>query len=175
MAREPYNRYPTARELADELERFQTGRMVGASLFARRAGEALHRAQSRGDHRDRARDDRALGAGVISVRRSIASSADARAQAKEARSRALLAVREGRVELLDGEPLRALGTPQAATQARLARLDLLLGRALVDLVSRSTARVRQRRSPRRRQPRRDAAGRRVPRPREGLPNSRRQG
>ncbi len=36
MAREPADRYPTAKELADDLRRFQTGQLVGAHRYSRR-------------------------------------------------------------------------------------------------------------------------------------------
>ena len=35
MAREPAERYPTARELAEDLRRFQTGQLVGALQYSR--------------------------------------------------------------------------------------------------------------------------------------------
>jgi len=41
MARDPADRYPSARELAAELTTFQAGRLVDAHAHTRRTGAAL--------------------------------------------------------------------------------------------------------------------------------------
>ena len=103
MARELDARYPSARELTEELNRFQTGRMVAAHAYS-----GLERAL-RVLRRNRAVVSVAalalvlLGAmSTIAVTRVLRSRTEARETVRE------LLVEEGRVELLSGNPLRAL-------------------------------------------------------------------
>ena len=103
MSRDPADRYPSARELAEELRRFQTGRLVEAHRYSQldRLARVLRR------HRGAATV--ALLAivllaavGAASVSRVLQASREARQTVRE------LLVEEGRVELLAGNPLRSL-------------------------------------------------------------------
>lgn len=103
MARELDARYPSARELTEELKRFQTGRMVAAHAYS-----GLERAL-RVIRRNRAVVAVAalavvlLGAmSILAVSRVLRSRTEARETVRD------LLVEEGRVELLAGKPLRAL-------------------------------------------------------------------
>ena len=103
MARELDARYPSARELSEELTRFQTGRMVAAHAYS-----GLERALRV------VRRNKAVVAvtglavvllaamSIIAVTRVLRSRTEARATVRD------LLVEEGRVELLAGSPLRAL-------------------------------------------------------------------
>ena len=112
MARDPAARYPTARELAEELKRFQTGRLVEAHAYsgADRISRILKR--HKGVVSVAAFAAVLLGAmAIISVTRVLESRAEARRQVRE------LLVEEARVELLAGFPLRALAfLDEAAAQ-----------------------------------------------------------
>ena len=75
MARDAAARYPTARELADDLRRFQTGQLVGAHRYSLRqlaapvAAAPSHRAR-RGR---RGRDSSAAAIGVVALQRVVAA------------------------------------------------------------------------------------------------------
>ena len=76
MAREPAKRYPTARELADDLRKFQTGQLVGAHTYSFR--QLVRRWVAR--HRTAivataAAAIVAIGIGVVAVRRVVAAEA----------------------------------------------------------------------------------------------------
>ncbi|HEU0033194.1 MAG TPA: protein kinase [Kofleriaceae bacterium] len=130
MARSPAARYPSARELAEELKRFQTGRMVEAHQYSR--GELIKRFVRR--HRG-AVTATALAivvgatAGTVAIANIVRSNAEARATARE------LLLEEGRVELREGNRLRALAYLYEAYRqgARGPVIDFLLGDALADL------------------------------------------
>lgn len=109
MARDPDERYPSARELADELKRFQTGRIVEAHEYT--TGERMRRFIAR----NRAPLTVSLVAlavvavfGTLAVLRVIRER-----KAAEATVRTLLE-EDGRVELLTGNSLRALAYLDAA-------------------------------------------------------------
>lgn len=112
MARDPDGRYPTARELAEELKRFQTGRLVEAHAYSGADRIARFLRKHRGVVSVAAFAAVLLGAmAIISVTRVLASRAEARRQVRE------LLVEEGRVELQAGFPLRALAyLEEAAAQ-----------------------------------------------------------
>ncbi|MGE0397284.1 MAG: protein kinase [Kofleriaceae bacterium] len=110
MAREPEARYPSARELADELERFRTGRMVEAHEYSTR--DRVRRFV----RRHRAAVIATLAAalvlavvGVIAVTRVLRSRTEARETARE------LLGEKGRIEVLAGNTLGALAYLHAAT------------------------------------------------------------
>ncbi|MBL9017286.1 MAG: protein kinase, partial [Myxococcales bacterium] len=112
MARDPADRYPTARELAEELKRFQTGRLVEAHAYSGADRIARILKKHKGVVSVAAFAAVLLGAmAIISVTRVLASRAEARRQVRE------LLVEEARVELLAGFPLRALAfLDEAAAQ-----------------------------------------------------------
>jgi WD40 repeat protein len=103
MARDPADRYPTARELSDELRRFTSGRLVAAHAYT--TGERLRRFVGR---------NRApllvLGAaaaviavgGWLSIERVLDS------QAHSDRTARTLLEERGRTEVLAGHPLKAI-------------------------------------------------------------------
>ncbi|MBV8757197.1 MAG: protein kinase [Deltaproteobacteria bacterium] len=113
MARDPRARYPSAFELADELKRFQTGRIVQAHEYT--TAERMHRFIVR-NRAPLAVSFVALVAfailGTIAVLRVIRER-----RAAEATVRTLLE-EDGRVELLGGNSLRALAYLEAAYHAR---------------------------------------------------------
>ncbi|MEO7091815.1 MAG: WD40 repeat domain-containing protein, partial [Polyangiales bacterium] len=96
-------RYPSARELTEELNRFQTGRMVEAHAYSglERALRVLKRNKAVISVAAIALIVMAA-TGTIAVSRVLRSRTDARDTVRE------LLVEEGRVELLTGSPLRAL-------------------------------------------------------------------
>ncbi len=130
MARDAADRYPSARELSDELKRFHTGRLVAAHAYttAERLRRFLHR------HR-----------GVVGVLfvassvlaivawLSIARLLDLQSQSDRT-ARTLLEER-GRTEVLAGRPLRALAYLGAAHDPGRSSpaLDFLLASALREL------------------------------------------
>ncbi|HEY5937508.1 MAG TPA: protein kinase, partial [Kofleriaceae bacterium] len=130
MARDPDARYPSARELAEELKRFQTGRIVEAHAYS--FGEHVRRFI----RRNRAAVlVTALAAvvlasiGALAITRVLRSREEARAQVRN------LLEEEGRVELLAGNPLRALAYLHAAydTGTDTPTLRFLLANAMRDI------------------------------------------
>ena len=124
MARAPDDRYPTARELAEELNRFQTGRMVEAHAYT--TAERMRRfvVRNRAPLVVTAIALVVLGVlGAIAIRRVIRESATSRAT--------VLALLEekGRGELLAGNSLRALAYFEAAEHGRNATPALRFMRA----------------------------------------------
>ncbi len=125
MARELDARYPSARELTEELNRFQTGRMVAAHAYS-----GLERAL-RVIKRNKAVVAVAalalvlLGAmGTVAVSRVLRSRTEARETVRD------LLVEEGRVELLSGSPLRALAYLNEASRQHTPVLGFLITTAL---------------------------------------------
>jgi WD40 repeat protein len=113
MARQPRARYASARELVDELKRFQTGRIVEAHEYT--TGERMHRFVVR-NRAPLTVSFVALVAfavlGTVAVLRVIR-------ERKTAESTVLTLLEEdGRVELVAGNSLRALAYLQAAYRAR---------------------------------------------------------
>jgi WD40 repeat protein len=109
MARDPARRYPSARELADELTRFQAGRMVEAHAYT--TGERMRRFV----HRNRAAVLITAvavltlgGGGALSIRRIL------RERRAATDTITNLIEEKGRTELLAGNPLRALAFLVAA-------------------------------------------------------------
>lgn len=130
MARDAERRYPTARELTDELKRFLTGRMVEAHEYTR--AERMQRFVAR----NRAPLTVTVLAAVllvtssaIAVRRIVRSNAQAKTTVLE------LLQEKGRTELLAGNTQRALAYLDAAYQGRKddPALQFLLASALRDL------------------------------------------
>ncbi len=154
MARDPADRYPSARELVDELKRLQTGRLVEAHRYSwrelTRRWLARHRAAVIGvaaalvalvvagafgitgivRERDRADGERSV---AIEQRQA----ADVQRQKAHDVSISLLE-EQGRRELLDGHPTRALAFLNEAYQQGLdtPALRLLLGSALRSIEAR---------------------------------------
>jgi len=109
MARQPRARYASARELVDELKRFQTGRMVEAHVYT--TGERMHRFVGR---------NRApltvsfIAVAVFAVLGTVAVLRVIR-ERKTAEATVLTLLEEdGRVELVAGNSLRALAYLEAA-------------------------------------------------------------
>jgi eukaryotic-like serine/threonine-protein kinase len=136
MAREPADRYPSARELADELARFQAGRLVQAHEYS--PGEIVHR----WIRRNRAVVVSALlallvilGGGAWSAMRIVAERNRAEEQREAARrTTALLLEDQGRQELLAGNSFRALAYFAEAYRQGIASpsLRFLLATAMRD-------------------------------------------
>jgi WD40 repeat protein len=102
MARNPAERIATARELADELQRFQTGRLLASHRYS--LGELVRNWARR--HRTALR----LAAAVLTVLVVGAAIAIRRViveRDRAAQSAARLLEEDGRLELLAGQPLRA--------------------------------------------------------------------
>ncbi len=130
MARDPEARYPSARELADELKRFQTGRMVEAHSYSRYELVRRFVKRNRGAVTVAALATVVLGsAGAAAIERIVRSGAEARETVLE------LTLEKGRVELLAGNGLRALAYLHEANErgARGPMLDFLLRSALLGL------------------------------------------
>ncbi|MEO8698424.1 MAG: protein kinase [Kofleriaceae bacterium] len=130
MSRSPVARYPSARELAEELVRFQTGRMVEAHQYSRR--EKLKRFVRRNRPAVTVTVAAALLLGTVSalyVSRIVRSGDQARDTARE------LVFERGRTELLAGNTLRALAYLWDSYQNGLrgAAIEFLLGNALSEL------------------------------------------
>ena len=132
MARSPDARYPSARELAEELKRFLTGRIVEAHQYSQL--ELIRRFIQR----NRAAVMVAVLAAVVLVsvgsvfvNRILRSSREAQDTARD------LVLEKGRIELLAGEPLRALAYLNEAYQAgaRGPAIEFLLASALSDIES----------------------------------------
>ena len=136
MARDQRDRYPSARELADELKRFQTGRLVEAHAYTR--AELVKRFVAR----HRAPVIVLLAATLVlgvfawmSVSRIIKSRAEARVTVRD------LHVEKGREELLAGNAIRALAYLDHAYKqgARDPMAKFLLGNALANVASSENA------------------------------------
>ncbi len=130
MARDPAGRYPSARELLDELRRFHTGKLVAAHVYT--AGERLGRfvARNRAPLLVMAIALLVLGAtAVISVMRVLDSHDHA------TRTVRTLLEERGRSEMLAGNSLKALAYLGAAydPEAPSPALDFLLVGALREL------------------------------------------
>jgi eukaryotic-like serine/threonine-protein kinase len=132
MARDPEARYPSARELAEELKRFQTGRLVEAHAYSR--FELFKRFLVR--HRSVVTVI-ALALvisatfGTYAVRRILRSRAEARETVRA------LILEKGRIEMLAGNTQRALAYLWHVRQAgeQSPTLDFLLGSALRGLAT----------------------------------------
>jgi len=110
MAPEPAERYPTAKQLADELRRFQTGQLVGAHQYSSFALLTRWLRRHRAVVTVSAIALCALvGLGSLSLR-SILRARDRATSQRRVATRALtdLNAEQGRRELLDGRALRAL-------------------------------------------------------------------
>jgi len=130
MARDPNDRYSTARELTEDFNRFQTGRLVEAHAYSR--AERLLRFV----RRNRAAVMvTALAVIVLGVFATAAISRILRS-GREARQQVTTLLEErGRMELLAGNPLRALAYLDAADDrsASTASLPFLIARALREI------------------------------------------
>ena len=130
MARDPNERYPTARELTEELKRFQTGQMVEAHAYSRVERVLRFARRNRAALTVMGLAVIVLGVvGVVSVSRVLRSGAEARTQVTT------LLEERGRMELLAGNPLRALAYLDAA-HARgdsTASLDFLVASAIREI------------------------------------------
>jgi eukaryotic-like serine/threonine-protein kinase len=135
MARDPRDRYPSARELADELRRFQTGRLVEAHVYTRL--ELIKRFVNR--HRAPvivvvAATLVLAAIAYVSVSRILTSRSTARETVRQ------LVVEKGRVELLAGNSGRAAAYLYDAYRdgARTPDVRLMLDQAVAGLDSAST-------------------------------------
>ncbi|HVV82204.1 MAG TPA: protein kinase [Kofleriaceae bacterium] len=130
MARAPAERYPSARELSEELRRFTGGRLVSAHSYT--AGERLRRFAGR--HRAVLA---VLCAAAVVVGFGAWVSVDriVRSQARSDHTARTLLEERGRSELLAGHSLKALAYLGAAHDdaARTPGLDFLLASALREL------------------------------------------
>jgi len=130
MARDPNDRYPTARELTEELKRFQTGRMVEAHAYSQAERVVRFARRHRGALVVTALATIVLGVfGAAAVSRVLRSGAEARAQVTT------LLEERGRMELLAGNPLRALAYLDAAhdRSADTASLRFLIANAIREI------------------------------------------
>jgi WD40 repeat protein len=134
MSREPADRYPTARELVDELRRFQTGRLVEAHAYslAERTRRWLraHRALVIASTAAVLAITVAGSIGIAGVLRERNRAEVARAKAES--ENALLMEEQGRQELLAGNTTRALAWLTEAYKAGDASPELrfMLGTAM---------------------------------------------
>jgi eukaryotic-like serine/threonine-protein kinase len=151
MARDPAARYASARELAADLKRFQTGQLVGAHAYSRWALFNRWLRRHRAAVTVGAFSVVALAAiAVISVRNIVRERDRAEAATKEeerqriaataAKDEAVLASArlhfdQGRQELLAGNPLRAAVLARAALVEDTPATRLLAGLALAPLSS----------------------------------------
>ncbi len=130
MARDPNDRYATARELTEDFNRFQTGRLVEAHAYSR--AERLLRFI----RRNRAAVVvTALALIIVGVVGTAAVSRVLRS-GREAREQVTTLLEErGRMELLAGNPLRALAYLDAAHErgAAPASLQFLIASALREI------------------------------------------
>ena len=113
MARELDARYPSARELTEELNRFQTGRMVEAHAYS-----GLERALRILKHNKAVVSVTALALVVLGAMSTIAVTRVLRSRTEARETVRELLVEEGRVELLSGNPLRALAYLHEAARQR---------------------------------------------------------
>ena len=126
MARDPEGRYRTARELTEELKRFQTGRMVEAHAYSQADRIRRFVRRNQGVLAVTALAVLLLGVGgAVAVSRVLRSRGVARDTVRE------LLVEEGRVELLDGNLLRGLAYLDEAYKQGITSdsLGLLIERA----------------------------------------------
>jgi WD40 repeat protein len=137
MARDPAERYASARELAEELVRFQTGRLVEAHAYSR--GE-LWRRWLRRNRAAVIAGALALGAIAIATGLAFGRVVHERDRAEGERAAAVAASarlleEQGRQELLAGDPMRAAAwlAEAYATGNDTPALRLLLGVALRDV------------------------------------------
>jgi hypothetical protein len=117
MARDPDGRYPSARELADELKRFQTGRMVEAHEYT-----TFERVK-RFVRRNKAAVGAALAIVIALVAATVVSTGQARRadeQAKRADEQAARAVEEARRAQIETERAHKA---EAETQLQLEKLQ----------------------------------------------------
>jgi eukaryotic-like serine/threonine-protein kinase len=127
MARDPAARYPSARELAADLKRFQTGQLVAAHRYSRTQLIGRWIRRHRGAVLVAAAASVALAVlGTLSVARIVDERDRARAAERAAETRAdALLVAQARA-MLEHDPLDALRSlgelPLASTQWRAARL-----------------------------------------------------
>jgi WD40 repeat protein len=132
MARDPDARYPSARELAEELKRFQTGRLVEAHFYSR------YELFKRFLRRNRAVVTATalavtigLTLGTLAVRKIIERGEIARTTVRD------LILEKGRIELLAGNPQRALAYLNEAQHRGASGPDVsfLVGSALRGLAT----------------------------------------
>jgi WD40 repeat protein len=151
MARDPAARYATARELAADLKRFQTGQLVGAHSYSRWALFKRWLTRHRGAVTVGALSLVALAViGVLSVRNVVRERDRAESASKEAERQRVAAIAakdeavlasarlhfdQGRQELLDGNPLRAAVLARAALVEDTPATRLLAGLSLAPLSS----------------------------------------
>ena len=112
MARDPAARFGSAKELADELRRFQTGRMLSSHKYSRRELLRHWWSKSRKGMRTALV---AVAAALIAVALSIGRLVRDRVHAD--RTNRVLLVAMGRQELLSGKPMEALAFLAAAERA----------------------------------------------------------
>ncbi len=130
MARDPNDRYSTARELTEDFNRFQTGRLVEAHAYSR--SERLLRFVRRNRAAVTVTVLAVIVVGVVgtaAVSRVLRSGREAREQVTT------LLEERGRMELLAGNPLRALAYLDAAHDrgAAPASLQFLIASALREI------------------------------------------
>ncbi|MDX2088457.1 MAG: serine/threonine-protein kinase [Kofleriaceae bacterium] len=151
MARDPAARYATARELAADLKRFQTGQLVGAHSYSRWQLVKRWLNRHRGAVTVGALSLVALAViGVLSVRNVVRERDRAEAASQEAERQRVSAIAakdeavlasarlhfdQGRQELLDGHPLRAAVLARAALVEDTPATRLLAGLSLAPLTS----------------------------------------
>nr|MBA3452197.1 protein kinase [Deltaproteobacteria bacterium] len=130
MARDPNDRYPTARDLTEDFNRFQTGRMVEAHAYSRAERVVRFARRNRA-----AVTVSALAVIVLGVFATAAITRVFRA-GREAREQVTTLLEErGRMELLAGNPLRALAYLDAAHErgADAHSLEFLIARAIREI------------------------------------------
>lgn len=127
MAREPADRYPSARELTTELQRFQTGHLVRAHAYS--VGERVWRFVRR--HRA-AVVTTVLAAVLVTVVAGVAVIRVVRSRGDARRTAQALLLEKGRVELLAGNTFGALAYLHAASSPgpRSPALAFLTGAAM---------------------------------------------
>jgi hypothetical protein len=105
MARDPAERFPTAREMVDELVRYQTGKAVTSHKYSFREMSRLWWRRTRSGIKGRF----ALAGAVTLIVLALAGLTTLFVQRSQARqTAAALLVEQGRLELLQGHPDRAL-------------------------------------------------------------------
>ncbi len=132
MARVPDQRYRSARELADELIRFQAGRMVEAHSYSRR--ELVRRFVRR--HRAAVAVTTAA-LSILAIVGAISISRIVRSRAATRETLAFVLEEQGRTALLAGDTQRAVAYLDAARQrgADSPALHFLLGTAFGELAT----------------------------------------
>jgi WD40 repeat protein len=132
MARDPAARYPSARELTEELERFRDGQMVIAHAYSTAERMLRFTRRHRGAVTVTALAFAALAVvGAVAVRRVVREGTAARETANR------LQEEKGRIELLSGNSARAIAYLEAAYRRNKESptLKLMLGLGLQDLAS----------------------------------------